>query len=235
MFLTYLDHSNHVRRTFYIIILTLVAFLGTSPALFSQIKEGTDEYFVNDSVPLVVKEYDKASEEITQDNTPLFVPDPMKAVWYAALIPGGGQIYNRKYWKLPIIYGGFLGLTYAVSWNQRYYKGYSNAYRDLVENSPNKSYLDYVRPGFDLSNASNKAWLESALKRKKDSYRRNRDLSIISMVGIYLLSMVDAYVDASLYHFDISPDISMKVQPTMIEPDPFRNNSSLGLQCAIKF
>lgn len=223
-----------MRRTLTIFILTLAAFLSTAPSALAQIKEGTDEYFVNDSVPLVVKEYDKASEEITQDNAPLFIPDPMKAVWYAALFPGGGQIYNRKYWKLPIIYGGFLGLTYAVSWNQRYYKGYSNAYRDLVENSPNKSYLDYIRPGFDLTNPQNRDWLEKALKRKKDSYRRNRDLSIISMLGVYLLSMVDAYVDASLYHFDISPDISLKVEPAILEPNSF-HSTSLGLQCAIKF
>ena len=213
---------------------------GTESQLSAQIKEGTDEYFVNDSLPLIVRDYDEASASIELDNSPLFAPDPMKAVWYAALVPGGGQIYNRKYWKLPIIYGGYLGLTYAVSWNQRYYKGYSNAYRDLVENSPNKSYLDYVRPGFDLENSSNRTWLESALKRKKDAFRRQRDLSVICMVGLYLLSMVDAYVDASLYHFDISPDISMKVQPTIVEPDPFRQyydgkNASLGLQCAIKF
>ncbi|MEG1585382.1 MAG: DUF5683 domain-containing protein [Bacteroidales bacterium] len=221
-----------MRRILSFLIFILVALFSATPSAFAQIKEGTDEYFVNDSVPLVVKEYDKASEEITQDNAPLFMPDPMKAVWYAALFPGGGQIYNRKYWKLPIIYGGFLGLTYAVSWNQRYYKGYSNAYRDLVENNPNKSYLDYVRPGFDVE--ANRQWLEGALKRKKDSYRRNRDLSIISMLGVYLLSMVDAYVDASLYHFDISPDISLRVEPAVIEPNSF-HSTSLGLQCAIKF
>jgi hypothetical protein len=229
-----------VRRLLILTILSLAALWVPVSTLSAQIKEGTDEYFVNDSLPLIVADYDAASASIEQDNDSLFIPDPMKAVWYAALIPGGGQIYNRKYWKLPIIYGGFLGLTYAVSWNQRYYKGYSNAYRDLVENSPNKSYLDYIRPGFDLNNSSNRSWLESALKRKKDAFRRQRDLSIISMVAVYLVSMVDAYVDASLYHFDISPDISMQVQPAVIESDPFRQNytagnTSLGLQWAIKF
>ncbi|MEG1617731.1 MAG: DUF5683 domain-containing protein [Bacteroidales bacterium] len=204
----------------------------TFPAT-AQIKEGTDEYFVNDSVPLVVKEYDKASEQITLDN-PVFQPDPMKAVWYAALFPGGGQIYNRKYWKLPIIYGGYLGLTYAVTWNQRHYKGYATAYRDLVEDNPNQSYLDYVRPGFDISIDQNRKWLESALKRRKDTFRRNRDLSIISMVGLYLLAMVDSYVDASLYHFDITPDIGMRIEPAIIQPNSFQS-SSLGLQCSIKF
>ena len=181
-----------------------------------------------------------------------FAPDPNKAVWFAAIFPGGGQIYNRKYWKLPIIYGGFMGLTYGYSWNQRYYKGYSNAYRDLVENNPNKSYLDYVRPGFDVE--ANRRWLENALKNRKNSYRRNRDLCVISMIGVYLVAMVDAYVDASLYHFDISPDISMRVEPAVISTSPFSSNFSadatsvpligtgnmqnsqgVGLQWSIKF
>ena len=220
-------------RHLYILLLTIAAFLlSSTPSVYSQIKEGSDEYFVNDSLPLVVKEYDQASQEITLDNPVTFSPDPMKAVWYAALIPGGGQIYNRKYWKLPIIYGGFLGLTYGVSWNQRYYKGYSNAYRDLVENGPNKSYLDYVRPGFNVE--ANRTWLENALKRKKDSYRRYRDLSVIGMIGVYLVSIVDAYVDASLYHFDISPDISMNLEPAIMPPSSVQT-STVGLQCSIKF
>ena len=216
----------------------------------SQTVEGEDLYFVNDSVPLIVKEYDKESEVITMDNSPIFSPDPNKAVWFAALFPGGGQIYNRKYWKLPIVYGGLMGLTYGYSWNQRYFKGYSNAYRDLVENNPNKSYLDYVRPGFDVE--ANRTWLENALKNKKNSYRRYRDLCVISMIGVYLVAMVDAYVDASLYHFDISPDISMRIEPAIISNSPMGGNysadtysspvntnitdtRSVGLQWSIKF
>ena len=179
------------------IIIVVGTFSFISPEVYGQIKEGEDEYFVNDSLPLVVKEYDKASEEITLDNSPTFSPDPMKAVWYAALFPGGGQIYNRKYWKLPLVYGGFLGLTYGYNWNNRYFKGYSNAYRDLVENNPSKSYLDYLRPGYDVE--ANRTYLENAFKRKKDSYRRNRDLCVIGMIGVYLVAIVDAYVDASLY------------------------------------
>ncbi|MDO5571831.1 MAG: DUF5683 domain-containing protein [Bacteroidales bacterium] len=215
-------------QKFFIVLISLICSVGSINA---QIKEDVNEYFVNDSTPLIVEDYDKASEEITLDN-PKFSPDPMKAIWYSALFPGGGQLYNRKYWKIPIIYGGYMGLTYAVTWNQRYYKGYATAYRELVENSPNKSYLDYVRPGFDVE--TNRDWLENALKRRKDSYRRYRDLSIICMAAVYLLTMVDAYVDASLYHFDISPDISMQVTPALIEKNSF-HATSLGLQCSFNF
>ena len=241
-----------MNKLFTILIIGIVSLLCLPYNLMSQTVEGEDLYFVNDSLPLVVKEYDKASEEITMDNPITFSPDPNKAVWYAALFPGGGQIYNRKYWKLPLVYGGFMGLTYGYSWNQKYFKGYSNAYRDLVENNPNKSYLDYVRPGFDVE--GNRKWLENALKNKKNSYRRNRDLCVISMIGVYLLAMVDAYVDASLYHFDISPNISMRVEPAIISTSPFSGNYSadaynnpviinsgfsdnknVGLQWSIKF
>ncbi len=230
---------SQVNRTAIYILLTGLFICLSSFDIKAQNKEGYDEYFINDSLPAIVADYDKASAEITADNDPLFIPDPNKAVWYAALVPGGGQIYNRKYWKLPIIYGGYLGCVYAFNFNQRYYKSYSNAYRDLVEDNPAKSYLDFVSPSFDVNNAANKQWLEKALKRKKDSYRRDRDLSVIVMLGVYLLSMVDAYVDASLYHFDISPDLSLRIDPAIIEPTTINrsrvSNTSLGLQCSINF
>lgn len=76
-----------------------------------------------------------------------FNPTPAKAVWYSLLFPGGGQIYNRKYWKLPVVYGGFLGLIYGFNFNQNYYRTYQNAYRDIVTNSPNASYLQFM-PGY---------------------------------------------------------------------------------------
>ena len=221
-----------VKRHIYFLIVFMAALFGNPLHVAAQIKEGVDEYFVNDSVPLAVVDYDLASEEITEDNSPPFTPDPMKAVWYSALFPGAGQVYNRKYWKLPIIYGGYFGLMYAVNWNQRYYKTYASAYRDLVEDNPSKSYLDVLPPNYNVE--ANRQYLERALKQRKNSYRRNRDLSIICMAALYLLSMVDAYVDASLYHFDITPDLSFRLEPAVIEPNSF-HSTSLGLQCAIKF
>ena len=102
-----------------------------------------------------------------------FNPSPNKALWYAALFPGGGQIYNRKYWKLPIIYGGLLGLIYGYSFNNKYFTTYSNAYRDLALNSPNKSYMDFLPPGYDVE--AKRDYLEKTFKRKKNMYRTWRD------------------------------------------------------------
>ena len=86
-----------------------------------------------DSISVVVKKQPK--EKVKRDwNT--WKPDPQRALWLALVIPGAGQIYNRKYWKLPIIYGGFMGCIYALSWNNMMYKDYSQAYLDIMDNDP---------------------------------------------------------------------------------------------------
>lgn len=164
-----------------------------------------------------------------------FSPNPNKALLYSAIFPGLGQAYNRKYWKLPIIYGGYLGVIYGITWNGRYYSDYSRAYQELVLNTgtswtkfTNYSYLEIQR------NDALKQQLQSRLKRQKDSFRQNRDLAIIIGVGLYALCMIDAYVDAQLYNFDISPDLSMQVVPVIYGPSVL-SNFSVGVQCNITF
>lgn len=144
-----------------------------------------------------------------------YQPVPAKALWYAALFPGGGQIYNRKYWKLPIIYGGYLGLIYGYQFNQRYYRTYSNAYRDLVLDSPNKSYMDFLPPNYQMTSA-NRNYLEKTFQRRRNLYRQYRDYCLVGMIGVYLVAMVDAYVDASLYNFDVSTDLDANNKPTLM-------------------
>lgn len=162
-------------------------------------------------------------------------PNPTKATWYAIVFPGGGQIYNRKYWKLPIIYGGFAGCAYALSWNNTMYKDYAQAYRDLKSGNPNnKSYLELLPPNVDIDISR----LEPLLKNRKDRFRRYRDLSIIALVGVYALSVIDAYVDAELSNFDISPDLSLRIEPTLIKTDNNSNrfsNNNVGIQCKLTF
>lgn len=173
----------------------------------------------NDTIALDEKKIlsDKLPKEDIKTIKP-FVPDPTRAVWYSALFPGLGQIYNRKYWKLPIVYGGFAATFYAYNWNSQFLKDYSQAYLDIMDNDPNtKSFEDIIPPS--MLNSYNKDQLKNILKRQKDMFRRNRDLSVISMVGVYLLSVLDAYVDAQLFDFDINPDISMRVEPTIIMPE----------------
>ena len=167
-------------------------------------------------------------------NTKVFKPNPTKAVIYAAIFPGLGQVYNRKYWKLPIVYGGFLGFSYAIAWNGRYYTDYSNGYKDIMDDDPaTDSWKNFLPYGIDPENVD-KAWLTNVMKRRKDFYRRYRDLSIIGTVAMYALSIVDAYVDAQLFDFNISSDLSMRVEPTIIRKTDYLANS-VGFQCSISF
>jgi hypothetical protein len=164
----------------------------------------------------------------------VFVPDPTRAVWLSALCPGLGQIYNRRYWKLPIVIGGFMGLGYGASWNNGMLSDYTRAYYDLMDNDPStKSYMDFFPPNTS-EESLNRSWLERVLKSRKDYFRRNRDLCIIGMVGVYLIAVVDAYVDASLTNFDISPDLSMQVVPALLR-DTNSPYPALGVMLAINF
>lgn len=164
---------------------------------------------------------------------PLFIPNSGRATWLAAVFPGGGQIYNRKYWKLPIIYGGFVACTYALSFNNKYYKDYSQAYLDIMDSDPKTtSYLNFLAPNYNI--AGKEDWLKKVFKQKKDSYRRYRDLSIFTFIGVYLVSIIDAYVDAELSNFDISPDIGLQINPAVLN-DKYSPKNTLGVQCSIKF
>ena len=166
-------------------------------------------------------------------------PDPKRALWLALVIPGGGQIYNRKYWKLPIVYGGFIGCLYAMNWNNTMYKDYSQALIDLVDNDPStQSYNQFLHLGMQITTASDVKRYEDIFRKRKDKYRRWRDLSFFVMVGVYALSVIDAYVDAELSVFDISDDLSLRVEPTIINNHSSANPldaSSIGLQCSLNF
>lgn len=165
-----------------------------------------------------------------------FNPDPQRALWLSALCPGLGQIYNRRYWKLPIVVGAFVGLSYGASWNNRMYKDYSRGYRDVMDSDPDtRSYMDFFPPTVTESSLD-KDWLQKTMKSKRDYYRRYREICVIAMVGVYLINIVDAYVDASLAHFDISPDLTLDVAPTAIDTGVTGGRlPSLGLQCAFSF
>ena len=167
-----------------------------------------------------------------------FQPNPKRALWLALVIPGGGQIYNRKYWKLPIVYGGIIGCLYAMNWNNNMYKDYSQAYLDLTDKDPaTQSYNLFLHLGTQIDD-SNKDRYKDIFKKRKDKFRRWRDLSFFVLLGVYALSVIDAYVDAELSNFDISKDLSLKVEPTILNNRSSSNpldGSSLGLQCSLNF
>jgi len=169
---------------------------------------------IADSIASPFSEYDKWIPRDVEFN-----PDPTRAVWMSALFPGLGQLYNRRYWKLPIVIGAYMGLGYATTWNNGMLSDYTTAYRDIMDSDPStNSYMNFFPPNTKEEDLD-KTWLTNVLQSRKNFYRRNRDLCIIAMVGVYLVAMVDAYVDASLSHFDISPDLSMDVSPALFREE----------------
>lgn len=162
-------------------------------------------------------------------------PNPQRAMWLALVLPGAGQIYNRKYWKLPIVYGGFVACTYALTWNNTMYSDYSRAYSDIMDSNPNtNSFKDFLGPAYNLDDPSTIEQLKRVFKNKKDYYRKYRDLSIFVFVGVYVLFVIDAYVDAELSDFDITPDLGMSVGPAAIYDNVTKRNS-YGFQFSITF
>ncbi len=165
-------------------------------------------------------------------------PDPQRALWLALVLPGAGQIYNRKYWKLPLVYGGIMGCVYALTWNDMMYKDYSQAYLDIMDDDPNtNSYNKFLHLGMQI-NSSNEERYKQIFKSRKDKYRRWRDMSFFVMVGVYALSVIDAYVDAELSVFDISNDLSLRVSPTVIPTTGDGRTlaaQSVGLNCSLTF
>lgn len=190
---------------------------------------------ITDSASVLIKKEHKRREK-RDWNT--WRPDPKRALWLALVIPGGGQIYNRKFWKLPIIYGGFMGCIYALTWNNMMYKDYSQAYLDIMDDDPGTaSYNKFLHLGRQIT-PENEEQYQKIFKSRKDKYRRWRDLSFFVLLGVYAISVIDAYVDAELSVFDISKDLSLRVEPTVIRNHSGGNaldSQSLGLSCTLNF
>lgn len=184
----------------------------------------------------VTDSFEICTDSLTVDGerVRIFNPNPTRAVWLSVLCPGLGQIYNRRYWKLPIVVGAYMGLAYATEWNNSMLRDYNKAYRDLMDNDPDtKSYMDFFAPHVREEDLS-KSWLENIFTSRRNYFRRNRDLCIVGMIGVYLLAIVDAYVDASLAHFDISPNLAINWSPVLM-PEKRSAVPSVGVQWALQF
>lgn len=167
-----------------------------------------------------------------------FTPDPIRSMWLAMVCPGAGQIYNRKFWKLPVIYGGFLGCVYALSWNNQMLRDYSQAYLDIMDDDPGTaSYMQMLPIGYDITGKEKR--FQEIFKNKKNRYRKYRDMSIFAFAGVYLISVIDAYVDAELSAFDIDEDLSLQLKPSVIDGygvmGQMHGQQSYGLSCVLNF
>jgi hypothetical protein len=167
---------------------------------------------------------------IAQDTIPAASPvkhrfkaEPLRATMLAVAFPGLGQIYNRKYWKIPLVYAGFGGLIYSVGFNSSNYNKYMTAFQDFTDAIPEtKSYQALILadpatydPVLHPSTyvPSNASYYKDGLLRMVDYYKRYRDLSYIGIAGWYLISILDANVDASLFNYDVSDNLDIAVFP----------------------
>ncbi|TLX77652.1 hypothetical protein E9993_03140 [Labilibacter sediminis] len=175
----------------------------------------------------------------TLDAKPVVIKphSPHKATFYSAVLPGLGQAYNGKYWKIPILYAGFGGVIYAIHFNTKWYNTYRTAYRDfLIQDPGNKSYEDVLPVGLSLEDVENNGpyadWFGNALNNKKKYYKKYRDISYVGFALVYVLNLVDASVDAHFKTFDVSDDLSLHVEPIV---NPGVGMNSVGLQLKLVF
>jgi hypothetical protein len=171
-----------------------------------------------------------------------FKAEPLKATMLAVALPGAGQIYNRKFWKIPLVYAGFGVLFYSAGFNSKSYTTYMKAYQDFTDVIPETdSYMDVIPADpstydpvlypetYDPASAS---YYEEGLLRMVDYYKRYRDLSYIGIAAWYLLSILDANVDASLFAFDVTDNLDITFAPTYMSlPGGY---TGAGLSASIK-
>jgi hypothetical protein len=162
------------------------------------------------------------------------IHSPRKAALYSTMLPGLGQAYNRKYWKIPLVYGGFAAFGYFIGWNNNNFMISKNAYLDLTDDDENTNsymnlkYIEY----YDLSNPAMVDRLKDGLIKRQNYFRRNRDLLVILTVAFYGLNIIDASVDAHFFNWDISDNLTMKWQPSF---DQVYNQNLFSLNCTISF
>jgi hypothetical protein len=175
--------------------------------------------FAQDTIP-VAKPLAKATKT-------RFKAEPLRATMLAVSFPGFGQIYNRKYWKIPLVYAGFGGLIYSVKFNSSNYTMYMKAYQDFTDAIPEtKSYQVLIKADpkeYDpvlypeSYKPANAAYYKDGMLRMVDYYKRYRDLSYIGIAGWYLISILDANVDASLFNYDVSDNLDIAIFPVQVQ------------------
>ena len=152
-----------------------------------------------------------------------------KATTLSTICPGAGQIYNKSYWRVPIIIGGLASTIYTIDWNNRGYKRFKTAYALRVDYDKNPEKY----PG-GAADEFRGAYSATFLKNLKDSYRRNRDLCILLTAGVYMLQIIDAHVDAHLQDYDISDDLTMNLEP-YFDYLPVGSTPLVGVNMSLKF
>jgi hypothetical protein len=177
---------------------------------------------------------------VTTPVRPKFKPETLKATMMAVTLPGLGQIYNRKYWKIPVVYIGFGALVYSAGYNSRQYVQYLKAYQDMTDGIPQtNSFIDLIPDDFEsynpVTNLARYNGYSDAMLRMVTYYKRYRDLSYIGIAGWYLISILDANVDASLFNYDISNNLDISFVPMQLTLPGGYTGAGFGVDLKVNF
>ena len=145
--------------------------------------------------------------------------DPQRALLLAAIVPGLGQIYTKKYWKLPLVYGGFIAIGYGFNSYNNFYQQYKKELFYNLENGYDQD--NESRPGENTTTGN--------YRTAVDFYRNKRDLMILLMGGMYILQIIDAHVDAHLKEFDLNPNLQVSIQPSINQSDLTGRQSGVSI------
>jgi len=159
------------------------------------------------------------TDTLSVDTVP--VHSPKKAMYLSVAVPGAGQFYNRKYWKIPIIYAAGATLVYSIVSHNTAYVKFKAAYEQVYY------YPNQPMAGFEL-------YTKDQLKDYKDQHRRYRDMSVIGLGLLYVLNIVDATVDGYLFDYDVSDDLTLRIEPTIIN-NTYTSSQQWAVKCSFKF
>jgi hypothetical protein len=145
-------------------------------------------------------------------------PNPNKALYLSLVFPGGGQLYNKRWWKAPIVWGGYAALIYSARYNTKWYRIFREEYLVAVNGGERKY------PQFNAGD----------VKRLRDQFDKRKQLSYIGMLGLHIVQAAEAFVDCHLKTFDVSDDLSLRLKPSF-EPTLASASPVLGLGLALSF
>ncbi len=174
----------------------------------------------------------RVQDSLIVERKPINPLAPSKAAFYSAVLPGLGQIYNKRYWKVPIVYAVIGTGVYAYLWNDEKYKDYRDAFRRRQAGFTDDEFWDARNPGGEIPDTPDLS--TDALQDAQERFQRDRDLALLVTIAMYALNVVDANVDAHLKQFNIDDDLSLDMRP-YLDLDPISNNPSYGLAFLIKF
>ena len=213
--------------------LILFSFLLASVCILRAQEEKTDEQ-QSDSLQVDLKKQGIVVEESVFKKKKVLNPlAPSKAAFLSALFPGMGQVYNKKYWKVPIVYAAIGAGIYFYDFNNVQYNRYRDAFKRRLAGFNDDEFFDFLTPG-DGMIPDTPFVSSAALEDAQERFQRDRDLSLVVTILLYALNIVDANVDAHLKQFNIDEDLSIDWEP-YLDLDPIMNSPSYGMGVVVRF